>query len=54
MQLNVAGDTNTAYEATIAMRLGLFGLGVHVVATAVADRIGAWLAQERLAGSACW
>ena len=48
VQLNVAGNTNTAYGAVIAMRLGLFGLGVHVVATAVAGAgIGAWLAQER-------
>ena len=47
VQLNVAGHTNTAYGTVIAIRLGLFGLGVHVVATAVAGAgIGAWLAQD--------
>lgn len=48
VQLNVASNTNTAYGAVIATRLGLFGLGVHVVATAIAGAgIGAWLVQDR-------
>ena len=48
VQLNVASNTNTAYGAVIAIRLGLFGLGVHVVATAIAGAgIGAWLVQDR-------
>ena len=46
VQLNYAGGSNTAYGTIIAIRLGLFGLGVHVVASAVAGAgVGAWLAQ---------
>jgi RsiW-degrading membrane proteinase PrsW (M82 family) len=47
VQLSYVGGTNTAYGTVIAIRLGLFGLGVHVVASAIAGvGVGAWLAQD--------
>lgn len=47
VQLNVTAEVGSGYGSVIAIRLGLFGLGLHVVASAIAGAgVGAWLAQD--------
>ena len=48
VQLNVAYGDSTAYGTVIPVRLALFGLGVHVVAAAIAGAgVGAWIVGDR-------
>lgn len=47
-QLSYAAGTNPAYGSVLAIRLGLLGVNVHVVATALgAAGLGAWLSGGR-------